>query len=231
MTRDPMNHLADEINRAYRDADRAARKAGKAVLRAHKQLGWRLNEWLANHCDLPPEAVPEFLKLAELAETAKAALPVSGAQATVVCGWCLHRRAELGRPPKHLSGPRDAPQVVHGTCDECSAALDRRLAKLRGVKPEGPHDATEEALEAFQAVEWSLACQKLRTAFHHAEEAHEAIRALPLENIGVREGVEEQRDSLAEVLVRLARLSSELVLMSQETDYDVSGEDFSTEWP
>lgn len=231
MTRDPMIHLADEINRAYRDADRAARKAGKAVLRAHKQLGWRLNEWLANHCDLPPEAVPEFLRLAELADTQRAPLPLVDAQATVVCGWCLHRRAELGRPPKHLSGPKEAPRVVHGACDECSAALDRRLAKLRGVKPEGPHGATEEALEAFQAVEWSLACQKLRSAFHHAEEALEAVRTLPIENLGVRNGVVEQRDYLIEVLQWLARLGSELVLMSQETDYDVSGEDFSTEWP
>ncbi len=221
MTRDSLPDQAKKINAAYCTADRAAREAGRALRKAKGQLGWQeWGEWLTQNCArVPQDAADHCMELA--AERRKASNPrtiVPLNQPTVICGWCAHLRAGRGDPPKHVSGPKNGEHVVHGICTDCDKALSGRLEALRQVETKA-HGHTAEALAAYHASDWSLACAKLKTAYLNVDQALKSVRELShLENVVLRNLLGNVSEQAHEALEGLSRLTTELVLLASEID-------------
>jgi len=223
---DPLPPLGDAINQAYAASHAAAIETGRSLVRARRLL-MRQDDWVAwltGTCNLTTKTAKRYMDLAAKDEEGRKASPppFPPSDVTVVCGWCLHARSEQDLPPKHLSGPRWAEHVRHGQCDECREAVEQTLKRFR-QKDSLTLDATEEDLSAYRAVEWNLACSKLRSAFHHTDEAFDAMRTLSdFENLGLTHGVKEAIRKLVKIQDRLRKLTCELLLLSEGSFFDAS---------
>ncbi len=211
----------DAIDDAYATAREAALGVGKALLRQKRRgdfQGWTA---LLASCGLTPDRAQQFMRLAEEPEVAPPVvdIPPLREHLTVVCGWCAYPRAERGKAPKHISGPKEHARIAHGVCADCQRTVSRRLDRLR-KKPE-PHGCTKGELAAQHAEDWDRANARLRGAFHYIEQALAQVQALgQVENVAARDGVQEEVEALTEVLTNLSRLAAELVLVSEGDDYD-----------
>ncbi|HBP16812.1 MAG TPA: hypothetical protein DEA08_03325 [Planctomycetes bacterium] len=236
MTGDALNGLGQEIRRACGDANVAAQDAGDALVRARSLVGWAdWDSWLTQACGLSAEEAQLLMDRAldrdEDPSTLMDALPGPQEAVTVVCGWCERPRADQGLPPKHVAGPENSPRVAHGVCGDCNLAVNRLLDRFRRPPPPSldlPAPPTDGATcdhphrppPVPHAQGWALACDDLRRAFFHVDQATEAARVLqPLAGVGV-DGVGVLLAQLADSLDRLTRLAAELVLISHGEDYD-----------
>ena len=223
--KDTLPRLAKDINKAYETADREARKIGKALRKAKGQLGWaEWGAWLAENCpSLPEDTADHSLILAAEKGDLKAVVPTG--QPTVICGWCLHDRAGLGRPPKHVSGPKGGEHPVHGICAECDQALIRKLELLRKVPPVAEGHYSDELGMSGHAADWSISCAKLKSAYLYVDQALEAVRALDqvVGNPALRNMLNDAGKLARESLHGLSLLTFELLLLGHEVDYDCRG--------
>lgn len=223
--KDTLPRLAKDINKAYEAADRNARKIGKTLRKAKGQLGWaEWGEWLAENCpSLPEDDADHCLILA--AEKGDLSSVVPAGQPTVICGWCLHDRAGLGRPPKHVSGPKGGEHPNHGICAECDQALIRKLELLRKVPPVAEGHYTDELVASGHAADWSISCAKLKSAYLNVDQALESVRALEnqVQNPALRGMLDKAGEQAREALEGLSLLTFELLLLGHEVDYDCDG--------
>lgn len=237
MTPELPRDLVDRIRRACQDADEVALQIGQTLACARKRVGFEQWPALLAACGLPGDLAERYLLAAQDPERNGAAVrDAIVVEPTVICGWCERTRADRGLPPKHVSGPAQSPQVVHGVCEQCDRALDRKLAPLRSPPPPLPVLPPEEPSSDVDRVgaegcrplgveDWDHVRIRVRTAFFHIDRANEALHALKrLQNPALHDGAEGAVEQMADVLERLTAFAAEMVLMEEWVnggkDYD-----------